>query len=168
MRGSYALVLTEDDHQTLATMLIGMYSRKYNPKLGKPSTFLTKSARLALKALATTRQRRSKRPAMIQPVLYALDKESRPESEQAESCIEDLDRQKALQSVRDALEWLEPRKAEAIRLRDFEGQRYATIAATMGLSKARVAALRSEGMEELKFFLSGATWDALGGDPNAD
>src|SRR5574343_638854 len=125
MRGKAAIQLTEDDHQHLAAMILDMYKRKYDPAISKPSTFLTKSARLALKSLATSRQRAGKRPQMIQAVLFNLDKESRPITDHPDSCIEDLDRVRSLQEVRDNLECLGPRKAEVIRRRDFEGQSYA-------------------------------------------
>jgi len=164
MRGQQALVLSEDDYQTLATMLVSMYSRNYNPDISKPSTFLTKSAKIALRALSTMRQRAGKKPQLVQAVLFSMDTESRSESDHAESCIEDMDRSVALDSVRDALQWLEPRKAQIIQLRDFDGRKIKDISEIVGVSKTKVSQLREEGLVELRFFLSGTTLDAFGGE----
>lgn len=167
MRGKQSLILSEDDQQTLAAMVVSMYSRNYDPTKSKPSTFLTKSAKIALRSLSTTRQRTAKKPQMIQAVLYTLDKESRSESDHPESCIEDMDRVQAIDSVRNALQWLDPMKARVIELRDFENKKIGEISAILGISKGRVAKLREDGLEELKFFLSGFAMDALG-DTDAD
>jgi RNA polymerase sigma factor (sigma-70 family) len=164
MRGKQSLVLSEDDQQGLATMIVGMYARNYDPAKAKPSTFLTKSARIALRALSTTRQRIAKKPRLIQAVLFTLDKESRSESDHPESCIEDMDRAKTIESVRNALQWLDPTKARIIELKDFENKKIKDIAKIVGVSKTKVSKLRDDGLDELKFFLSQFTMDAFGGD----
>ena len=82
-----------------------MFAKNYDPSRGRPSTFIYKSAKLALMGLASNYKKKSGR-TQIQAVLFDLDKPA-PEPEQDQ--LDNLDRSAVFCQLSEAVQCLEPR-----------------------------------------------------------
>lgn len=156
-RKGWALALTEDDVQDLACRILRMFSRNYDPSRSKPSTFIYKSAKLALMGLASNYKKKSGR-TQIQAVLFDLDKPA-PEPEQDQ--LDNLDKSAVFFQLSEAVQCLEPRTKAILDMFYVQDRTNIQIAAHLGISEARVGVLKRRGLESLRFFLSGVTLDAL-------
>lgn len=162
-RKSWALALDDDIVQEAALKVLAMFQRNYDPAKGKPSTFLFRSAQLALMGLAGT-VKKQKAKQLVQAINYEVDRPAPDASDYVGSNLDDLDRPLVVQTMLENMECLEPNTRQVLLGVFIQGKTLKQVARTLKITEARASHLKNDGLTQLKFLLSGFIFDAFQGE----